>query len=267
MEDKLVRPVLPACPFRAQDMMMKFQKLPQPQYRKRSSIIADFIVDQIRGNEYRAGMKLPSERTIAEQMGVSRPSVREAISALQIVGILDSRPGDGTYVSERIGFEDLSHQAIQVLETSDSPLELLQARKALEIGTTRMVIKIADKSDFERIQKAWQNKLTEGLKGNYDGYLDHASEFHMTIARATRNTVIERMTENLMQATQQPLWLSMRRTYYAGDPNRLKEMLDVHDRIVKAIQKRQTELAIEAIEEHFDILIRRTYHLTDEAAE
>ena len=245
---------------------MKFQKLPQAQYRKRSSIIADFIVDQIRSNEYRAGMRLPSERTIAEQLGVSRPSVREAISALQIVGILESRPGDGTYVRKHMGFEDLSHQAIQVLESSDSPLELLQARKVLEIGTTRMVIKIADKADLKRIQKAWQNKLTEGMKGNYDGYLDHANEFHMAIARATRNTVIERMTENLMKATQQPLWMSMRRTYYASDLNRLKEMLDVHDRIVKAIQKRQTERAIEAIEEHFDILIHRTYHLADDAA-
>ena len=248
-------------------MTMKFQKLPQPQYRKRSSVIADFIVDQIRSNEYRAGMKLPSERSIAEQLGVSRPSVREAISALQIVGILESRPGDGTYVRKRIGFEDLIHQAIQVLEASDSPLEILQARKALEIGTTRMVIKIADKAGFERIRKAWQNKLMEGIKGNYDGYLDHASEFHMTIARATRNTVIERMTENLMQATEQPLWMSMRRTYYAGDPDRLKEMLEVHDRIVKAIQSRQTEQAIEAIEEHFDILIHRTYQLTDDASE
>jgi GntR family transcriptional repressor for pyruvate dehydrogenase complex len=248
-------------------MKIKFQKLPQPQYRKRSSIIADFIVDQIRSNEYRADMKLPSERTIAEQLGVSRPSVREAISALQVVGILESRPGDGTYVRKRIGFEDLGHQAIQVLEASDSPLELLQARKALEIGTTRMVIKIANQTGLERIEKAWQNKLREGQRGNYDGYLDHANEFHMAIARATRNTVIERMTENLMKATQQPLWQSMRRTYYAGDPNRLKEMLDVHDRIVKAIQKRQTELAIEAIEEHFDILIHRTYHLTDDAAE
>lgn len=246
---------------------MKFQKLPQSQYRKRSSIIADYIVHQIRSNEYHAGRKLPSERTIAEQLGVSRPSVREAISALQITGILESRPGDGTYVSERIGFEDLSHQAIQVLEASDSPLELLQARKALEIGATRMVIRIAGKADIQRIQNAWRSKLTEGLKGNADGYLKHAYEFHMTIARATRNALIERMTENLLQATQQPLWLSMRRTYYSSDPNRIKEMLDVHDRIVKAIQLRQTERAIEAIEEHFDILIQRTYNLIDEAAE
>jgi len=243
---------------------MKFQKLPQTQYRKRSSVIADFIVDQIRSNQYRAGMKLSSERTIAEKLGVSRPSVREAISALQVVGILESRPGDGTYILKRLGFEALGNQAIQVLEASDSPLELLQARKALEIGTTRMVIKFADNADLEQIRNAWQNKLREGQKGNYDGYLDHASEFHMTIARATGNTVIERMTENLMQATQQPLWLSMRRTYYAGDPTRLKEMLDVHDRIVTAIQERQTERAIEAIEEHFDILIHRTYHLADE---
>lgn len=248
-------------------VMMKFEKLPQTLYRKRSSIIADYIVDKIRGREYRSGIKLPSERTIAEQLGVSRPSVREAISALQIVGILESRPGNGTYISEQIGFEDLSHRAIQVLESSESPLELLQARKALEIGTARMVIKIADRADISQIQKAWENKLTEGRRGNYDGYLDHASEFHMTIARATRNSLIERMTANLMQATQQPLWLSMRRTYYAGDPSRLQEMLDVHEQIVKAIQMRRTEQAIEAIEEHFDILIRRTYHLTNEPSD
>jgi DNA-binding GntR family transcriptional regulator len=83
----------------------------------------------------------------------------------------------------------------------------------------------------------------------------------MAIGRATGNTLIERMTENLLQATQQPLWLNMRRTYYAGDADRIMEMLDVHDRIVKAIQTRQTERAIEAIEAHFDILIQRTYNL------
>ena len=87
---------------------MRFQKLHQVQYQKRSSIIAEAIVQRIRHGELSAGMKLPSERVIAEQLGVSRPSVREAISALQIVGVLESHPGDGTYVCERIGFEDLS---------------------------------------------------------------------------------------------------------------------------------------------------------------
>jgi GntR family transcriptional repressor for pyruvate dehydrogenase complex len=242
---------------------MQFAKLPQTAYRKRSAIIAEFIVRQIRENQYAQAMKLPPERIIAEQLGVSRPSVREAISALQIVGILESRPGDGTYVCDQIGFEDLSQRAYQVLEESDSPLELLQARKALEIGTTRQLIRIVEETDLQLIQEAWQKKYDEGMKGNYDAYLAHAYEFHMTIARATRNSVIERMTEQLLQATQQPLWLSMRRTYYARDPRRITEMLEVHNRIVKSIRRRQTEQAIEAIEEHFDILIRRTYNLSE----
>ena len=134
---------------------MQFKKLPQAQYQKRSSIIAENIVQRIRRNEMSAGMKLPPERVIAEQLGVSRPSVREAISALQIVGVLESRPGDGTYVCERIEFEDLSRKAVRVLEKNDSPLELLHARKALEIGAARLVIKVATPSEIERIHNAW----------------------------------------------------------------------------------------------------------------
>jgi GntR family transcriptional repressor for pyruvate dehydrogenase complex len=246
---------------------MKFQKLPQAQYQKRSSIIAEDIVQRIRRNELSAGMKLPSERIIAEQLGVSRPSVREAISALQIVGVLESRPGDGTYVCQRIEFEDLSRKAVRVLEKSDSPLELLHARKALEIGAARLVIQVATPSEIEPIHNAWQQKYEAGIKGNYDGYLERAFEFHMAIARATRNSLIVRMTENLLQATQQPLWLNMRRTYYIADDRRIREMLDVHDRIIKALMKRETEQAILAIEAHFDILIQRTYNLNDPYSE
>jgi DNA-binding GntR family transcriptional regulator len=55
----------------------------------------------------------------------------------------------------------------------------------------------------------------------------------------------------------------MRRTYYAGDDRRIKEMLDVHDRIITALRRRDTEQAILAIEAHFDILIQRTYNLND----
>lgn len=242
---------------------MPFQKLPQTHYQKLSSIIAENIVHRIRRNQLSAGMKLPSERVIAEQLGVSRPSVREAISALQIVGVLESRPGDGTYICERIGFEDLNREAVRVLEINDSPLELLHARKAMEIGAVRMVIQVATQHDIELIQEACRQKHKAGILHDYDRYLERAYEFHMAVGRATGNSLIERMTEDLLQATQQPLWLNMRRTYYAADDRRIEEMLDVHDRIVAAITGRDTEQAILAIEEHFDILIQRTYNLND----
>ncbi|MBU0652918.1 MAG: GntR family transcriptional regulator [Proteobacteria bacterium] len=86
---------------------MNFEKVIQTKFKKKSSFIADQILRMINSGGYTAGSKLPSERIITEQMGVSRPSLREAISALQIVGILESRPGDGTYVCFPSATEDL----------------------------------------------------------------------------------------------------------------------------------------------------------------
>jgi DNA-binding FadR family transcriptional regulator len=88
---------------------MSFDKLPTYRFQKRSSIIAEQIVNKIRSGEYPQGSRLPPERAIAEQMGVGRPSVREAISALQIAGLLESRPGDGTYVQQSNDTENLAY--------------------------------------------------------------------------------------------------------------------------------------------------------------
>ncbi len=87
---------------------MEFRRLDQTRFRSKSSIIADQILQMIRCGELNAGEKLPPERIIAEQLGVSRPSVREAISALQIVGILETRPGDGTYVTRSSAMDELT---------------------------------------------------------------------------------------------------------------------------------------------------------------
>jgi GntR family transcriptional repressor for pyruvate dehydrogenase complex len=97
---------------------MTFEKVTQARFKKKSSFIADQILRMINSGRYNAGSKLPSERVITEQMGVSRPSLREAISALQIVGVLESRPGDGTYVSAPVASEDLTRRALTVLEDS-----------------------------------------------------------------------------------------------------------------------------------------------------
>lgn len=75
---------------------MAFEKVTQTRFKKKSSFIANQILRMINTGAFKAGNRLSPERVITEQMGVSHPSLREAISALQIVGILESRPGDVT---------------------------------------------------------------------------------------------------------------------------------------------------------------------------
>ncbi len=238
---------------------MPFEKLSQTRFKKKSSVIADQILRMINTGQYPAGSKLPSERTITEQMGVSRPSVREAISALQIVGILESRPGDGTYVAAPVANEELMRRAVSVLEDCDSPYENMQARKALEIGAVRLAISVATDADLKALEEAWQEKYILGRKGDLDEYLRYGKEFHIAIARATKNRVIEAITDKLLDMTIQPLWVSMRRDYFLKDLSRMELMLDIHDRIAKAIIARDMDRAIHELEIHYDVQIEQIY--------
>jgi len=70
--------------------------------------------------------------------------------------------------------------------------------------------------------------------------------------------------ERLLNLTIQPLWINMRREYFRNDPSRIELMLDIHDRIVKAIMERNTEKAIRELEHHFDIQIEQIYNQNDE---
>lgn len=243
---------------------MTFEKLTQTKFKKKSSFIADEILRLINAGRYRPGSRLPSERVITEQMGVSRPSLREAISALQIVGILESRPGDGTYVCGPAATEDLVRQALDVLEECDSPYENMQARKALEIGAAQLAIKVATDADLAALKAAWDEKCARGRRGDLEDYLNYGKEFHLAIARATKNRVIETIMEKLLDMTIQPLWINMRREYFRKDLSRIELMLDIHDRIMKAIIARDAKKVVRELERHYDLQIEQIYNQNDE---
>jgi len=242
---------------------MEFERLTQALFKSKSSVIAEQLLEMIRTGEIQAGNKLPPERIIAEQMGVSRPSVREAISALQISGIIEKRPGDGTYIAESPVSDKDPNPAIAVLEKSDSPYDILQARRAVEIGVVRLAIEVANDTDLASLEKTWLERVEKGRNRNFEAYTMYGKEFHLTIARATRNRVIIDMMDRLLDAMQQPLWVNMRKAYYEANPNHIDEMLEVHDNIVKAIIDRDVEKAVQALEADFDHVLKQLYSVNE----
>ena len=242
---------------------MEFKRLTQAPFKSKSSVIAEQLLEMIRSGGIPVGNKLPPERIIAEQMGVSRPSVREAISALQIGGILETRPGDGTYVVRSPLADNDPNPAIAVLEKSDSPYDMLQARKAVEIGVVRLAIEVATDGDLASLKKTWLKRFEKGRKRNFEAYTMYGKEFHLTIAKATRNRVVIDMMDRLLDAMQQPLWVNMRKAYYEAEPSRIDEMLEVHNNIVKAIIDRDVERAVQAIEADFDHVLKQLYSFSE----
>ena len=242
-----------------------FTRITQVGFKKKSSLIAEQIVHLIKTGVYEPACKLPPERVIADQMNVGRPSVREAISALHITGVLESRPGDGTYVAASPPIDFPVDNTLSLLEESDSPFEILQARKAMEIGVVHLAIKSAAESDIQRIKAAWLKKRDNARRGNYAEFIRHGREFHRAIAEATGSRAIVSLTEGLLKMTHQSLWVHMREQFYRQDNRRVEPMIKLHDDIVKAIESRNSKNAIALIERHYDIQIDQHYRDIGEA--
>jgi DNA-binding GntR family transcriptional regulator len=131
----------------------------------------------------------------------------------------------------------------------------------VEIGVVRLAIDLATDDDILAIKATWDNKYEEGLKGNYDQYIEHGKDFHLAIARATKNRVIEKMMYELLDATNQPLWIKMRREFHEEDPERTKKLLELHNDLAKALTARDSAKATLLLEEHFDMLLKEIYDL------
>ena len=127
-----------------------------------------------------------------------------------------------------------------------------------------MPLLVATDADLKALKEAWDEKYIRGRKGDLDEYLRYGKEFHIAIARATKNRIIEAITDKLLDMTIQPLWISMRRDYFLKDLSRMELMLDIHDRITKAIFARDMDRAVHELEIHYDLQIDQLYGQNDE---
>ncbi|QKZ02952.1 MULTISPECIES: GntR family transcriptional regulator [Pseudomonas] len=159
--------------------------------------LSDDIVERLEGmileGTLRAGERLPAERVLAEQFGVSRPSLREAIQKLVAKGMLISRQGGGNYVVETLG-STFSDPLMQLLESNpESQRDLLEFRHTLEASCAFYAAKRATELDRERLKVAFEalldcyareDQVTRAEEGAAD------ANFHLAIAEASHNAVL-----------------------------------------------------------------------------
>ena len=131
---------------------MPFQSIePRRLYRQ----IADQIRTLIGSGEFPAGSRLPSERDLAKQLGVSRPSVREALIALEVEGLVEVRIGSGIYALEQAGKSvAATADAAEPVEAEAGPFELLRARYVIESECAALAAKTAKKPQVQAIEAA-----------------------------------------------------------------------------------------------------------------
>ena len=203
-----------------------------------------FRIEQLlRSGSLKPGQKLPPETQLAEILQVSRPTVREALKALSLLGFLTSRSGDGTYVAE--GGRDLFMRAVyfsSLLGTEDF-LGLIEARIAIEPFLAEMAAERASKVELARMQDCLVD-MKAGL-GDTEKYLQHEVAFHDQIIKAARSPVLQAILESLRD-----LLLEGRRKI----TSRMTDLrnLEFHTRIYEAIAAKDSALARQRMLEHLE---------------
>jgi GntR family transcriptional repressor for pyruvate dehydrogenase complex len=210
--------------------------------------IADQIRELIDSGEFLAGARLPAERELAQRLGVSRPSLREALIALEIDGSVEIRMGSGVYVSS-----EPAQSPSRTKSLGESPSELMQARAALEGTTIVLAASRIDAAALETLRAtldAMRSEIETGRKP-----LDQDRQFHVIIAEQSGNSVLARLVGDLFDERHSPISAQFRVKF--EDKDTWIFALQEHEAILAALEAKDPLLAQAAMHSHLDSSRRR----------
>jgi DNA-binding FadR family transcriptional regulator len=202
--------------------------------------IADQLRSLIDSGEYAVGSRLPTERELADQLRVSRPTVREALIALEVEGRVRIRVGSGIYV---IAPSDATPAPSAVIE---GPFELLRAREFLESAIAEQAARVATRDDIARIDAALV--AMENVAHPGEASMVHDRAFHIAIAGCLGNAVLVRVVGELFDQRLNPYFAQLAR--YFENPGTWRTALGEHRAVRDAIAARQATAARDAMRDH-----------------
>jgi DNA-binding FadR family transcriptional regulator len=212
--------------------------------RKLRQQIANAIAVSIRDGRYVLGQRLPSERDLAENYKVSRPTIREAMIILEARGLVEARHGAGVYVA------DAPRPEVSAPELEVNAFELVEARRLIEGDACALAAAVMTDEQLDELTAILHDMAEEHDFGALADLADR--RFHVAIAKATRNSVLVAMVENMWDLRYKP---SSRDVLERAGRVRARPLVDDHQDILDALKARDPVAARAAMREHLGRVI------------
>jgi len=216
--------------------------------------ISEEIVEQIKAliskGELKPGERIPSERDLASMLGVSRPSVREAIMVLEAMGLLESRQGGGTYVRS-LTEGALADPLTTMVENEPHLLQaLVEVRMGIESWAAYLAATRATQEEIDELAKLLKEMERQAQRGGWDPKVD--SQFHYTITTATHNTLQLHVLDTIRGLFHATIELAL--TEFYRREGYLEPLLAQHKAIYEAIRDRAADRARDAMMSHLQFV-------------
>lgn len=208
------------------------------------------ILSEIQLGSFKVGDKLPSERELCEQFGVSRAPVRQALSALEMNGVIYSRQGEGVFVKNTT----ITTEGTLSMKSA-SPEDIVEARMHIEPLIIHFAALRATDQEIEELKKTIKKMEEETRSGVYVPETDE--QLHMGIARASHNDLFVTFMSSITNAMkQQEMWRFIRdRTVTRSDYREIN--FQEHKMIIEALEERNASEAVTRMTDHMQNLYNR----------
>ncbi|MGL5336629.1 MAG: FCD domain-containing protein, partial [Enterovibrio sp.] len=216
-----------------------------------------FLRSQLLSGQYRIGERLPPERDIAEQLGVGRTVVREALIMLELENLIEVRKGSGVYVIQLP--QQKNNVSLGMSQDVAGPFEILQARQLLESNIAEFAALQATPHDIANMRKALELERQNWISGESEEG-DHI--FHLAIAEATHNSVLVELFKQSWDIRENnPMWQKLHTRI--TDLTYRQEWFDDHQTILSAMIKKDPEAAKKAMWHHLERVKNILMELSD----
>jgi len=206
------------------------------------------LISHVVNGDWKAGDRIPPERELCQQLGIARTSLREALKAMELVGMLDSRVGDGTFVCPRSEF--LARPLLWAFTGTDETelKDVMEARVMLERDLAGLAAERGSEDEIAKIGDAVRAMKDSVASGTL--MIEADMRFHLAVAEAAHNGVLQnavQLLRNLMRH-----WINLKLLI----PNVPTRVLNQHVHIYEAIRARDADAARAAMRKHLEDTMR-----------
>ena len=205
--------------------------------------VAAQLSDQITEGRWKPGEKLPSETELCYAMNIGRSTLREALKSLAFVGMVQMRPGDGTYVIEESGLLIDRIMARGLLKSDKELQDVGEARLLIEGETAALAAERADMKDLRKLDLLME-EMEESLRGVGRDFVDLDVELHLAIAQSAKNQMLFELLTPIRGVLKE--WISKSQELPGIKENAHRQ----HTKIVAAVRRREPEKARHAMRTH-----------------
>ncbi len=223
-------------------MANKVNDLFTPKKRETAvDIVINTIKELILRKELKSGDRLPSESELADNLKISRGSIREAMKILSAFGVVNIKRGNGTYIADSLNKEVVNPLIFSLILTDADTKELVELRQLMEFEVVRLIIKNAEKDDLELLEKTYLRMENIAEKENVDNeaLVEYDVEFHKIMGYATKNKLVQKIYEFVLDFFKPYI----KKTYDTEEINAPR----LHKDILDALLERDLDKSIKAI--------------------